>query len=267
MDYSEFKFNNQKLFFDGMARGIIPLSQSGATLTWGNNASMPMIENMLGGPHAPQSNSFDPDSGIPLGISGGYPKPWMSYSQRTNQANYTYAGPFARMIGLVTCQEGEDSYINNCSEETCTPDQTTKPPFAQQAIGGGAGIWGRIGTILSGDNAGSAGFYPQDWNITAAESGNYNAEYWNNHYSFTGNSQWTDRPSWWDEAEKETIIVYAPPNLALFSPLIEVEVATAFLDFNDVKYYKGSALHSVPGVSMTILTTMVATAAAMRWMI
>ena len=267
MDYSEFKSNNQKLFFDGMARGIIPLSQSGATLAWGDNASAPFIENLLGGPYAPESNSFDPDSGIPLGISGGYPKPWMSYSQRTNQANYTYAGPFARMIGLVTCQEGENSYLDNCSDETCTPDQITKPPFAQQAIGDGAGIWGRVGVILNGPDAGSAAFYPQNWNITASESGTRNAEFWNNHYGFTGNSQWTDRPSWWDEAEKETIVVYAPPNLVLGSPLIEVEVATAFLDFTSVKYYKGSALHSVPGFSVTMLSVMIGAAALTRWVL
>ncbi len=265
MDYSDLKTNNPKLFADGIARGIIPSSQTGTALTWGNNASMPMIENMMGGPHAPEVNSFDPALGIPLGISGGYPKPWMSNSQKLNQANYTYAGPFARMIGFVTCGEGENEISNNCFEETCTPDQTTQPPLAQQTIGGGAGIFGRIGTIVSGEHAGEAGFYPQDWDLTASESGTYNAEYWNNHYSFTGNSQWTDRPAWWDECEKETVIVYS--TWGLWRPKVEVEVATAFLDFNDVKYYKGSALHSVPGVSMTILTTMVATAAAMRWMI
>ena len=107
MDYSDLKSANPKLYADGVARGIIPSSQISTNLSWGANASSPMVESFMGGPHAPVVGQFNPDSGIPLGISGAYPKPWMSAAQRTTQAGYTYAGPFARMIGYVTCGEGE----------------------------------------------------------------------------------------------------------------------------------------------------------------
>ena len=263
MDYSDLKSANPKLYADGVARGIIPSSQISTNLSWGANASSPMVESFMGGPHAPVVGQFNPDSGIPLGISGAYPKPWMSAAQRTTQAGYTYAGPFARMIGYVTCGEGESEYSNNCLDETCTPDQRTQPPLANQPIGGGEGIWGRVGQIQSGSLAGQAGFYPQNWHDQ--DPGTNDADFWNVQADpdRVGNEQWTSRPEWWAECEKQTIIVYSTWDL--WSPKVEVEVATGFLDFTSTSYFQGNALWSVAGMSTTVLTTMVATAALLRW--
>ena len=263
MNYSDLKFHNPKLFADGVARGLIPSSQITSTLQWGANASIPMIEGIAGGPHSPVGGQFNPDSGIPLGISGAYPKPWMSAAQRNNQATYTYAGPFARMLGYVTCGEGQSDYSNNCMAETCTPDQTTKPPLANQPIGGGEGIWGRVGQIQSGSKTGEAGFYPQNWHDQ--DPGNNDADFWNAQATppRTGNDEWTSRPEWWNECEKQTIIVYSTWDL--WNQKVEVEVATGFLDFTSTSYYKGESLWGVAALSTTVLTTMVGVAAALRW--
>lgn len=248
MDYNSLKSANPRLFLDGVARGAIDYSNLSDQLATGGPAAAPLVEGILGGPFPPVSYSFNPSNGIPIGANAAYSRPWKSASQKLQDDQYnSFIGPYARLIGFV------DSDTSNIGNQTCT---SSNP---QGILGGGFGIWGRVGLLTSGIYSGSVGFYPQNWyNIN---EGNNDHNFWSDQYNLTGNGRWTSKKEWWIGTSKKTITGY------YMDYLCEIEVAVSNPGFDDPEYYKGLDLSARPdfSIDVTILSTMVAVAAAARW--
>ena len=300
MDYQLLWKHNRRLYFDGVARGHIPFSDistnlgGNSVLAWGNNASSPMVEGFMGGPHPPDGSSFPKPSdtspgGIPLGESGAYPKPWRSAAQKIQQATYTMAGPYALLKGFVHGNSYSEinynpgysyGYSNNDPYEgwtTCTEEQLALqgPSGVMQpktSLSGdvdndtpgvmpGGGITGRVGLDYS--NSTDWSFFFQDW---LQDEGTYDADYWNNNLSIADEAHWTDRKRWWAGCLTTTIEA-AVDGVDQFSVKAEIEVAYDFPDYTDSNFYPGPNYSAyVPG-SVTVLTAMVAVAAGMRWVL
>ena len=88
MNYSELESANPRLFWDGVCRGSISPSTSNGTLVTGDAAKTPTIEGFLGGPKYPEESSYNPLTTDIIGPGSGYPKPWRSGSQFTQNASY-----------------------------------------------------------------------------------------------------------------------------------------------------------------------------------
>lgn len=242
MDFTRLKVVNPRLFLDGVGRGAIDYSNLPDQLATGGAAAAPLVEGILGGPHPPVSYTWNPPN-IPIGSNGAYSRPWKSASQKLQDDQYnSFIGPYARLIGFA------DNIGDTCVD---------KNPSG--IIGGGFGIWGRVGTVLSGAYAGQAGFHPQNWyNIN---EGNNDHNFWSDQYSLTGNGRWMSKQEWWKSATKKVIKCY------YMDYLVECEVVTGTPGFDDPEYYRGLDLAAKPdfSIDVTILSTMVAVAAAARW--
>lgn len=246
MNFSDLRANNPKLYFDGICRGNIPLSDL-SPLEPGASSSSPFIEGFLGGPHPPENYAFDyKTNSFPSGVTGSYPKPWLSAAQRLNNASYSFqAGPYARFVKFYS----GDSNI----PETCLEGQSG----GKCGNSGGGGIWGRIGASTQG---GTAAFFPQDW--YNQNEGTYNAAYWSNYFNLTGNGSWLSKKKWWESTSKATVII--PTSFAPYA-FAEIEVAYASPQFDDPEYYRGLDLAIYNDLSLDLLVAMVSIAAVARW--
>lgn len=240
----ELKLYNPRLYWDGVGRGKISYSESGA-LVWGAAASSPFVEGFLGGPHAPEYYLLDPDATPPTGESGQYPKPWRSAAQKLQNANYTYVGPYASFIGFKKCTG------SGCIADTCT--EANKNSKVNPSS-----VWGRYGIALSGPNIGEPAFFPQDWYNPS--EGTYNATYWNNQYSL--DPPWDTRKKWWSSVSKKTITTRFG-NTGL---LCEIQVAYNTPLFGTPEYFAGVDAAVYNDYSLELLTVMIAVAAIARWL-
>ena len=245
---TQLKERNPRLFWDGVGRGNIPYSAADALYPGGNYSN---ADQWVGGPQAPRNYSFDPDTQNPLGSSGVYPTPWLSFAQGTSNASYTYLGAYAKMIGFEDCSgSGCESSAKCCTGENSDPSKYTD---------GYTGIWGRLGQVQSGSQAGEWGFYPM--NRQTDTTGRNTAAEWNTHYERTGDDAWLSKEDWWKSVNKEIVVRY----LANTGIKVRVQVATGMYGFNDPEYYKGMNLNGVADYSHTLLVTMIGVAAAARW--
>jgi len=253
MVLDDLKLYNPRLYWDMVARGSVPYSQAGA-LQWGNPVQNLFAESILGGPEAPDYTSIplpdDYDAPTQFAESGNYPKPWRSYAQYAQNANYTYVGPYACFVGFVDCDGG------GCVPDTCT-DANKKSGIKPVRL------WGRWGVAISGPNSAEGAFFPQDW-YTPSE-GTYNADYFNNYYSEQGNPldpEWQLRKDWWESINKLTIETYFG-NTGL---KCKIEVAQSFFEFGTPEYFAGIDLAVYNDYSLDLLVAMVAIAAIARWL-
>jgi len=245
----ELKLYNPRLYWDGVGSGKISYSEAGA-LAWGSAVSSPFIEGILGGPFPPEYFLLDPDANPPTGESGQYPKPWRSYSQRLQNANYTYVGPYAKFVGFKSCSSG------GCVDDTCTEvnrKSKSKP----------SAVWGRYGIALSGPNLGETAFFPQDWYNPS--EGTYNANYWNTYFSEQGNPldpEWQLRKDWWGSVSKKTITT----RFGNSGLICEIEVAYNTPEFGTDAYFAGIDAAIYNDYSLDLLVVMVGIAALTRWL-
>ena len=245
MEYSQLEFHNPRLFWDGVCRGAISPGASNGTLVTGDAAKNPVIEGFLGGPKYPEASSYNPLTTDIIGPGSGYPKPWRSGSQFTQNGSYgSTIGPYAKIVRLPA-----EDFIG--FENTCVG---SNPPRCGGANGGG--IYGRLG-IGDGEYL---GFRAQDW--YNQDEGTYDTAYWNNRNS----TDWLTWKQWWDSATKTTIKViwYVNSSLSVFA---EVEVANDTPDIGDTNYFPGPNLNGVANASYDLLTGMLATAIVARWII
>lgn len=245
MNYSELESANPRLFWDGVCRGSISPSTSNGTLVTGDAAKNPVIEGFLGGPKYPEESSYNPLTTDIIGPGSGYPKPWRSGSQFTQNGSYGSAiGPYAKIVRLPA-----EDFIG--FENTCVG---SKPSRCGGVNDGG--IYGRLG-IGDGEYL---GFRAQDW--YNQDEGSFDTAYWNNR----NDTDWLTWKQWWNSATKTTIKVIWYVN-SFVSVFAEVEVANDTPDIGDTDYFPGPNLNGVANASYDLLTGMVATAAAARWII
>ena len=245
MNYSELESANPRLFWDGVCRGSISPSTSNGTLVTGDAAKNPVIEGFLGGPKYPEESSYNPLTTDIIGPGSGYPKPWRSGSQFTQNGSYGSAiGPYAKIVRLPA-----EDFIG--FENTCVG---SKPSRCGGVNDGG--IYGRLG-IGDGEYL---GFRSQDW--YNQDEGSFDTAYWNNR----NDTDWLTWKQWWNSATKTTIKVIWYVN-SFVSVFAEVEVANDTPDIGDTDYFPGPNLNGVANASYDLLTGMVATAAAARWII
>lgn len=246
MGYSLLRSSNPKLFLDAIARGNISYSKSGCSYPVGEGQPNPIITSFLGGPYAPDGSSFNYNtSSIPTGASGSYPKPFLSFSQRANNATNNFLGPYGRIVGTSSL---DDTCVDGCES----------PPYEKDE-----GVWGRLGVITSGSNAGELGFFFQDW--YNFNDGTYDANFWSEYFELTGNDSWPDKKSWWKSASKATRQAYLVCDGFPSSSLVDVEFAYASPGFEDPGYFNGPDLSGLNNLSYQILTLMLALGALTRW--
>ena len=245
MDYSEIKEGNPQLYYNGIARGKIPLSNENDVLQWGNPAGF--LEGVLGGPFAPDNTGIvtPGDFATPpaFGESGNYPKPWRSFSQRFQNLNYSFVGPYAKMVKIIV------------DEDTCDPERTGGNKFP--------GIYGRWGYATSGPYSGQGAFYIQDWYNPS--EGFYNAEYYNTQAADAGtplDPEWQLRKDWWESSRRVTI----KSRIANTGQACEIEVAIGPFTFGTSEYYEGNDLGVYADYSLDLLVVMVSIAAIARWL-
>ena len=243
MNYSELKLANPRLFWDGVCRGEISYSEGDALVT-GDAAKTPLIEGFLNGPKPPEKSSFNPLTTSIIGPGSGYPKPWRSGSQFTQNASYgSTIGPYAKLVKLP-----EGNYLS--FGDTCvggSPGQCGGPD---------GGIYGRLGI---GDGV-HLGFRAQDWYNQF--EGSYDTAYWNTQ----NGTDWLTWKQWWDSATKTTIPViwYVSPTLALYA---EAEVAHDTPDIGDPDYFPGPNLSGIADANYDLLIGMLAITAVARWIL
>ena len=243
MNISALKSSNYELFLDGVSEGAIDYSHIDGVLPVGAGQPNPIVTSFLGGPYLPVNNKLHPGlQGSTLGASGNYPRPFLSYSQHVlTNGPYTNIGPYGRLINY------KKQYTSTCINDAC----------GQEQPGTGKSIWGRVGNILSGYKANTLGFFVQPWYL--ANDGQYDAAFWAERY----NIEIPDKPTWWDQCAKSTIIanLYNDP---LREPC-EIEVAIANFQFDDDQYYKGEKLHSIQDGSLGLLPILTGIASTVGW--
>ena len=242
MELSDLKQNNPRQYYDLVASGKISYSSAGA-LTWGAPVTNAFAEGFLGGPFPPDYRAIaepsDFSTPTTFAESGAYPKPWRSYAQRTQNANYTNVGPYAALVGWSDTESICD--IKNKEDNI----KATR-------------LWGRWGIATSGPNVGQGAFFMQDW-YTPSE-GTYNAHYYNSQSS--PDPEWQLRVDWWNSITKKTIFTRFE-NTGL---TCQIEVAYKHLEFDDVGYYQGPDISGVADNSYDLLVAMVSIAVLARWL-
>lgn len=247
MGYSLLRSSNPSLFLDGIARGSIPYERSGCGYAVGEGQPNPTITSFLGGPYGPDGSSFNFNaSTVPTGASGSYPKPFLSFSQRTNNGVNNFLGPYGRIVGI---SQITDTCVDGCGDD--------------QSYESGEGLWGRLGTITSGANAGETGFFLQDW--YNFNDGTYGAAFWSTYFELGETEAWPDKKQWWKSTTKSTRQAYLFCSGFSSDIIVDVEFAYAAPEFDDPGYFKGPDLSGFNNLSYQILTLMLATAAIRRW--
>lgn len=239
MNYSELEGANPRLFWDGICRGSIPYSSTGA-LDPGGVVTNAFAERFVGGPFPPISVSFNPNGSIPYGAGDNYPKPWRSYAQRNSDAAHSInVGPFARLVKIP---------------DNFNMDNTCVGGILPSCGGADGGIYGRLGV-----SGGELAFRAMDW--YNQDEGSLGTAFWNNEL----NEDWQTWKKWWDGASKATV------NARWVDPLldfvVEVEVAYDTPDVGDERYYPGINGAVYADNSLDLLVAMVAIAAAARWIL
>ena len=254
------KEKNPQLFWDGVGRGKIPYSAA-SSLAMGNGVTSVIGETFVGAPYAPEEGSFDYTSQNPTGVSGAYPKPWLSYSQRNNNATYTYAGAYARMIEF----DKEDCSGAECVEgQCCTGDDSDPSKYAT----GFKGIWGRMGTVLSGTGINERAFMPQEWYNADGPADINTAGFWNEYSSRGDGERWPGKQDWWSNNSKVVItqtVWLCNANGASTGKKVKIQVVHGAPGFDQPTYYRGQFLGAWAAMTASVLTTMAATAALRRW--
>ena len=235
--------SNPDLLLDGIARGQIGIGRVDGVIPVGAGQPNPFITSFLGGPYPPQNSPFNPNTlaGLSFGGGGNYPRPFLSFSQKITSANYSYIGPYARFVRFVS--------------SSCDPD-------AEGCVGGSSGdVYGRLGIIPNGLGSGSYGFFLSPWN-SATIDGQYNAEFWSERFNIT--PQMPDKPTWWDQCSKTTILArfYNHPS----RHFCEIEIAYDNLEFDDDRYFPGEDIRGIADNSLDLLVVMVGIAAVTRWL-
>jgi len=255
MSYDKLRIANPKLFFDGIDKGFIPSSAHIGEIAIGQAASSPMIEGVMGGPHAPESYTFDPYVGIPIGANAAYPKPWRSAAQKIQDDVYgAFIGPFAKMVGITDCSQNGTI---GCTNDTCSKNG----PINQSFLASVPEIYGRLGILLDGGYVGEVEFRPQNW--YHQDQGTRDGPWWSNYFDppITGDQQWLTKKDWWAAATKTVISVWYG------TIKVDVEVATGTLSFDDDEHFPGEDLSAYNDYSLDLLFVMVSVAAATRWIL
>ena len=242
MNISAIRSSNYELFLDGITEGAIDYSHIIGLIPVGGGQPNPFITSFTGGPYLPVNNKLSTNrSNWTFGSAGNYPRPFLSFSQKLTNANYSYLGAYARLIiyyrGILsTCINGE------CDREQ---DGTNKS------------IWGRVGVIQSGYGVGQLGFFVQPWH--PANDGTYDAAFWAERYDL----EIPDKPTWWDQCTKmtTTAILFNDP----YKETCLVEVAFQNLQFDDKQYYKGEPLSSIQDGTLGLLPQLVGIASLVGW--
>lgn len=238
--YSELKEANPKLAYDAVCRGFISYADIGALQTGGTVTSL-LIEGILGGPHSQENSYYNPLTTDIIGAGTGYPKPWRSAGQKTQDQSYgSSIGPFAR---IVPSSINDPAFPGQC----CEPKNNDPKNNPCQG-----GIFGRIG-IGDGNHL---GFRAQPWYDQA--EGTYNTAYWQSQ-----GANWDTWQDWWDNCTKTTITCIWEDIPG--SPEVQVEVANGYLGPGDDGYFGGPNLNGLASASYDLLVGMIALAAFIRW--
>lgn len=241
MDFNTLYQHNPELVLDGINRGELEDDIIPGHIPVGDNQPNEFITSFLGGPHLPNNSSCPPSlSGLTLGASGTYPRPFLSYSQNLTNANYTYLGPYARLVEFT--------------DSTCLDDP------GDSCHGEDIDIYGRLGVIISGTGAGEYGFFYQKW--YDHDDGSYGPEFWSERYNL--DPPIPTKSQWWDQCSKSTVEArfYNHPT----RPRCKVEVAYQYLNFDADQYFKGPDVSALGDASLDMLVVMTALAAAVRWL-
>lgn len=234
---------NPDLLLDGISRGQIGTGKVSGAIPVGAGQPNPMITSFLGGPYPPQNSPFNPNtlSGLSFGGGGNYPRPFLSFSQKNTSALYSYIGPYARFIKFV--------------HSKCDPDSLGCDG------GDGGDVYGRFGIIPDGLGSGSYGFFISPWNSVTID-GQYNAEFWSERFNI--DPKMPDKPTWWDQCSKTTVIARLYNHPA--RPFCEIEIAYDNLEFDDDRYFPGEDINGLANNSLDLLVVMVGIAALTRWL-
>ncbi len=241
MDIESLKIYNYELFLDGVNTGALDYNEIAGLIPVGAPQPNPTISSFLGGPYLPVNNVLPKTLIGTAGASGNYPRPFLSWAQRTTNANYSNIGAYARMIRY------HKEYTSSCINDECGNKQS----------GEEMSIWGRIGIIPDGDGAGDWGFYAQRWYLT--DDGTYDAAFWADRF----NLDIPDKPTWWDQCSKSTYKIKFYNDPLRYDCL--VEVALENVQFDDEQYYKGEPLKSFQDGSLALLPQLVGIASFIGW--
>lgn len=243
MNIEAIKLNNEELFWDGVSEGAIDYSNITGLIPVGAGQPNPTISSFIGGPFLPVNNVL-PKSlmGATLGASGNYPRPFLSWSQRMTNANYSYIGAYARLIKFQ-----KPDYSTTCINGDCEKEQENTSK----------NVWGRVGIIPDGLYSGQWGFFAQPW--YQANDGQYDAAFWADRYDL----EIPDKPTWWDQCSKTTL-QFKLYNSPLRYDCI-VEIAIKNIQFDDNQYYKGEPLHSIQDGTLELLPIMTGLVSAIGW--
>jgi hypothetical protein len=242
MNILALRAHNSELFFDGITEGAIDYSYIRGVLPVGGGQPNPMITSFTGGPYLPVNNKLSTNRNTwTYGSAGNYPRPFLSFSQKLTNANYSYLGAYARLISYHL------GSLSKCINDECELKQD----------GTDKSIWGRVGVIQSGYGIGQLGFFAQPWYL--ANDGTYDAAFWAERYTL----EIPDKPTWWDQCTKLTTTVIFFNDV--YRETCVIEVAFQNLQFDDKQYYKGEPLHSIQDGTLGLLPQLVGLASAIGW--
>lgn len=240
MDFNTLYQNNPGLAVDGILRNELDDGIISGRIPVGDAQPNEFITSFIGGPYLPDNSSFDPNtlSGLTFGGGGNYPKPFLSFSQNATNGNYSYIGPYARLVKFV--------------ESTCLDDNND--------CGHSYELYGRLGVIPDGLGAGQYGFFYQPW--YNFNDGQYGPEFWSERYNLY--PPVPTKSDWWHQCSKTTILArfYNHPS----RPWAKVEIAYQYLNFDSDQYFKGPDVRGLGDASLELLVVMTALAVAVRWL-
>lgn len=235
MNINAIKLNNFELLLDGVSKGAIPYSVIDGLLEMGSNQPNEFVTSFVGGPHLPEDYRLPKSlTGMSLGASGFYPKPFLSLGQRYNNSVYSNVGAYARMVRY------KKQFTSTCINGECEDEQGSRD----------LAIYGRIGIIAGGAYSGQWGFFIQDW--YDHDDGNYGPAFWSERYNM--DPPIPDKKTWWDQCTKTTVQVrfYNDP----LREKCDIEVAYQNLNFDDDQYFPGEDVRSLNDGSLNILTVL-----------
>lgn len=241
MNFNTLYEHNPDLVLDGIRRGTLDIEIVPGHIPVGDGQPNEFITAFLGGPYLPDNSAFSPNtlSGLSFGGGGNYPKPFLSFSQKVTNANYSYLGPYARLVKFLdsTCVEDPDDPCN-----------------------GSIQLYGRLGVIPSGLGMGNYGFFFQPW--YGFDDGQYGPEFWSERSNL--DPPIPSKSDWWNQCSKTTVLarLYNHPN----RPWALVEIAYQYLNFDADQYFKGPDVRGLGDASLDLLVVMTALAAAVRWL-
>ena len=263
-NYDELEESNPELFWDGVGRGKIPVSEI-SSLSMGTGVTSQFAEQFVGGPHEPYGATFDYTSQNPIGGSGVYPRPWLSYSQKQNNNTYTYAGAYGRMIGF----KKDNCSGSGCIESKCCGSEGDSDP--SQYNPSFEGIWGRMGIVLSGTGINERAFMPQNWHEADGPAAVNTVDFWNDVFEFGDGQRWPSKQDWWGNNTKAIVggptedVWLCNASGASLGQKVKIQVVYGAPAFDHPGYFRGAWLGAMNALSVSMLDVMVALAAVRRW--